>query len=451
MARSEHEPTAEFHWQAFFERAPEPVFILSRARRILFVNSAWETLTGWSATQARGLHCAHRASTTSEPLTALAQALSPPRGVLRGQPARVRRVAPIPGSMQIVWDLEFSPLHFGDGLLGIVGCIRPLEDKDAVSSRSLSEKLLALRERMAQRYRFDNLTSKLPSGRRLAEQARLASRLKVPLLLVGEPGSGKQWIARAIHFQGSARERAFARVDCFRLPARTLTEIVFGDSGLLRRAEFGTLYLDDPGALPRELQARFVAHLSEADGAAPRLIAGCSRDPAADVRAGRLLEEFHYTLGTLTLFVPPLRERRADLPQWVDTFLARAAARNDRPKSTLSPDAREVLESYTWPMNLRELFCVLATAHARAGDGVLSASDLPAAVRLAVRMQESTEANNERSLALDQLLEQVERRLITLALRRHHGNKSKAAEWLGIWRPRLLRRMEALGISIREE
>src|SRR5262249_41980062 len=153
----------------------------------------------------------------------------------------------IPGSMQISWDLEFSPLHFGDGLVGIVGRIQPLGDEDAVSSRSLSEKLLALRERMARRYRFDNLTSKLPSGRRLAQQARLACRLKVPLLLIGEPGSGKQWIARAIHFQGSARERAFARLDCFHLPVRTFTEMVFSDQGLLRRAEFGTLYLDDPG------------------------------------------------------------------------------------------------------------------------------------------------------------------------------------------------------------
>jgi len=451
MARTEHEPTAEFHWQAFFERAPEPVFILSRARRILFVNSAWETLTGWSAAQARGLHCAHRASTSSEPLTALARVLSPTRGVLRGEHARVRRVAPIPGSVQVLWDLEFSPLHFGDGLLGIVGCIRPLEDEDAVSSRSLPEKLLVLREGMTQRYQFDKLGSKLPSDRRLAEQARLACRLKVPLLLVGEPGSGKQWIARAIHFQGSARARAFARVDCFHLPARTLTEMVFGDHGLMRRAEFGTLYLDDPGALPRELQARFVAHLSEAGGAAPRLIAGCTRDPAADVRAGRLLEEFYHALGTLTLFVPPLRQRRADLPRWFDTFLERAATRNDKPRAPLSPETREVLESYTWPMNLRELFCVLATAHARAGDDVISPSDLPAAVRLAVRMQETPSANNERSLALDQVLEQVERRLIALALRRHHGNKSKAAEWLGIWRPRLLRRMEALGISIKEE
>jgi DNA-binding NtrC family response regulator len=199
--------------------------------------------------------------------------------------------------------------------------------------------------------------------------------------------------------------------------------------------------------LPRELQARFVTHLAESGEATPRLIGGCARDPATEVHAGRLLEELFHALGTLTLFVPPLRERRADLVQLVDHFLERAAARNGKPQSSMSPEARDVLESYSWPNNLRELYGVLAAAHARAGDGALAPSHFPAAVRLAVRLHESPGAINEPSLPLDQVLEQVERRLIVLALRRHQGNKSKAAEWLGIWRPRLLRRMEALGIK----
>jgi transcriptional regulator with PAS, ATPase and Fis domain len=447
MAATEHESTAEFHWQFFFERASEPVFFLSRARRVLFVNSAWESLTGWSAAQARGLLCSHRSSNASGAMTALAHALSPPRGVLQGQLGRVRRLAPTPGPTQNWWDLDFSPLQSGDSVLGILGRIQPVEGAHAVSPYLLTEKLVALRERATQRYRLDSLSSKLPAVRRLRDQARLACRLKVPLVLVGEPGSGKQWLARAIHYHSFARDRAFVRLDCRRLSAPTLNEMVFGDHGLLRRAEIGTLYLDDPGALPRELQARLTAHLAESGETTPRLIGGCAQDPVAEVHAGRLLNEFFHALGTLTLVVPPLRERRADLAPLIEHFLERAAERNGLPKSDMSRDAHDLLESYSWPNNLRELYGALATAHARAAEGIIEPSHFPASVRLAVRLQETSGARNQQPLPLDQVLEQVERRLIVLALRRHQGNKSKAAEWLGIWRPRLLRRMEALGIK----
>jgi DNA-binding NtrC family response regulator len=380
-------------------------------------------------------------------MTALAHVLSPPRGVLQGKPSRVRRVAPTPGPAQSWWDLDFSPLQFGDGVLGILGRIQPVEGGHADSPPLLREKLVALRERATLRYRLDGFSSKLPAVRRLTDQARLACRLKVPLVLVGEPGSGKQWLARAIHYQSLTRDRAFVHLDCRRLSAPTLSEMVFGDHGLLRRAETGTLYLDDPGALPRELQARFTAHLAESRESSPRLIGGCAQDPFAEVRAGRLLNEFFHALGTLTLIVPPLRERRADLAQLVEHFLVRAAARNGKPVAGVSREAHDLLESYSWPNNLRELYGALANAHARAGDGIIEPAHFPAAVRLAVRLQETSGARHEQALPLDQVLEQVERRLIVLALRRHQGNKSKAAEWLAIWRPRLLRRMEALGIK----
>jgi DNA-binding NtrC family response regulator len=449
MAGAEYESAAEFHWQSFFQRAEEPLFLLGRGRRILFVNEAWESLTGWAAAQARGLLCSRRPSAAADPMSALAHVLCPPRGVLQGQAGRVRRLAPVSGPIPCWWDIDFSPLHSGDGLLGILGRIQPESGENVLLPRLLPEKVIALRERMTQRYRLELLRSASPAVARLADQARLASGLKVPLLLVGEPGSGKQWLARAIHYQGLARHRAFVRVDCRRLPGATLADMIFGDHGLLRRAETGTLYLDEPSALPRELQARFATHLAASGEAAPRLIGGCGSEPIGEVRAGRLLEELFYALGTLTLTIPPLRERRVDLPELIERFLERAATRSGKPAHGVSPEARELLESHAWPNNLRELFSILAVSHTRAGDAVIEPSHLPAALRLAVRLQEGLGPETERSLPLDQLLEQVERRVITLALRRHQGNKSKAAEVLGVWRARLLRRMEALGI--REE
>jgi DNA-binding NtrC family response regulator len=133
----------------------------------------------------------------------------------------------------------------------------------------------------------------------------------------------------------------------------------------------------------------------------------------------------------------------------VEQFLERASAAADRPVAALTADAWELLRTYGWPGNLRELYAVLLSACLRASGSQIDASDLPAYLRLAVRLDRTVKppAAAERSLPLDQLLEQAERRLILLALQRAKGNKSRAAELLSIWRPRLLRRMEALGIA----
>jgi transcriptional regulator with PAS, ATPase and Fis domain len=157
-----------------------------------------------------------------------------------------------------------------------------------------------------------------------------------------------------------------------------------------------------------------------------------------DVRGGRLVEEWFCWLSTLTIAVPPLRERLADLPGLVQRLLQRAGS--DRSITGLSEEAWEVLRGYSWPGNLRELYAVLADSCARCRGMVLQAADLPWYLRPAAPVV-------ERKLPLDQLLEQVERRLIQIALATAKGNKSRAAEILGIWRPRLLRRIEALKLS----
>jgi DNA-binding NtrC family response regulator len=277
--------------------------------------------------------------------------------------------------------------------------------------------------------------------RRLADQARLASQVSVPVLLVGEPGTGKKWLARLIHYQGPHRERSFAALDCSRLLASALFDMLFGDRGDCQRGQLASVYLDDPASLPRDLQSRLLERLGT--GLGPRLLVGAP-SPVADIRAGRAVDELYARLGTLQIEVPPLRERSTDLPVLVESILE-AIPRKSAHRWKLSAGAWDLFRRYSWPGNLRELAETLALASRQAAAETIDCPDLPAAMRHALQAPAPLP---ERGLPLDKILEQVERRLLELALQRTGGNRSRAAELLGIWRPRLNRRFEALGLAV---
>lgn len=428
-----------FRWQALLQQTADPVFLLDRRRRLLFVNHAWEALTGMPAAEAQILECRRPrpAAPGDSREDILAHALTPPSEVAQGQPGRVRRLLPGHDSHQW-WEIDYLPLR-QEGEAGgffLLGRIRVLES-EAPGAVPLPERLANLRQRVVARHSLDSWSaSAVPAVRRLVEQARLASQVRIPILFVGEAGSGKQTLARVIHCQGPTREQPFVALDCRRLPPEALTAILLG-------GRTGTFYLREPGRLPRDVQLRLCERLAER-GEGPRLLAGCRRPPAEEVRAGQLLEELACALYTLVLEVPPLRERRADLPLLVEGLLARANAEGEVRVLGLAPDAWEVVNAYPWPGNLRELYRALSSARWRATGERIAAADLPASIRLALVAGAPA---GDKPLSLDQLLEQAERRLIELALRRAGGNKTRAAQQLGIWRQRLLRRMEALHIA----
>jgi transcriptional regulator with PAS, ATPase and Fis domain len=442
--------TAQGKTQNFFERAQEPLFLLNARCRLLAVNAAWEQLTGLPAAQARGLACAPRAAALPPERQALARALCPPREVMQGHSARAHRRSPSTAGARW-WDVQFLPLHEASGKLRILGKITPVGGDEPAAAEPLPEKVVALRAAMAQRYTFDALAGTLPVQQRLIEQVRLASQSRAAVLLLGEPGTGKQWVARTIHHQGDVRERVFAALDCRRLPVTALAAALCGEDGLTRRAGAGTLYLREPACLPRELQDRLCGLLTDPPADGPRVIASCSTDPAAEVRAGRLLEELRCALSTLVIEVPPLRQRLADLPRLVERLLDRIPGQDERRILGLTPAAWDCLRAYPWPGNLRELHAALVSARARGEGERIDAGDLPAYLRLGASPGQAPVPAAERPLPLAQVLEQVERRLIQLALERARGNKSRAAELLSVWRPRLLRRMQALGLGEGEE
>jgi DNA-binding NtrC family response regulator len=169
-------------------------------------------------------------------------------------------------------------------------------------------------------------------------------------------------------------------------------------------------------------------------------MAGASTDAALQVRTGQLLDEFHCLLSPVIIQVPPLRQRQADLPVLVDRLLQRAGSGADTPVTGLTEPAWDLLRNYAWPGNIGELYAVLASACRRAKGQQLDSNDLPWFLGAAV-------AKAERTMPLDKLLEQVERRLVQLAMVIAKGNKSRAAQLLEIPRVRLLRRLESMGLT----
>jgi PAS domain S-box-containing protein len=422
---SDSEPDT-FRWQTFFQHAAQPIFLVNRRRRLLFANSAWEACTGLKLADVRGRACRRRsASSSADKTDAILNACAPPPDALNGRLCELRRRAP--GSTDW-WTLQFQPLMGRSALLGILGTIQ-VHKTPAEVPFTLPERLMSVRDRQARRYRLDDLDQSSPVLKRLQDQARLAAQTRVPILLTGEAGVGKQWLARAIHQFGGQRERYFACLDAEKLPPAMLGEIIYGPRS--RQHGLGTVYLREPASLPREWQSRLAETLSLGENADfPRLIVGCRIDPHTEVQAGRMLEEFYCAVSAVTIAVPRLRERSAELPRLVDMFLDRA-----RESRRLSPDALKVLLAHDWPENLRELQDVLRDTSRRAKGERIEPADLPFAVKHGALPP-------ERRLPLDTLLEQVERRLIALALKLANNNQTRAAELLEIWRPRLMRRME---------
>jgi DNA-binding NtrC family response regulator len=417
--------------------------VLGGRRTLLFVNRAWETLTGVPLAQARGQVCRRRREPEPNSLEPLLHVLAPPPEALAGKTVRLRRLIPGAGSGPRWWDITFLPLAGEQGLRGILGRVSPVSVDEAATTPLLPERLAGLREKARQAYSLEALDSERPALRRLAEQVRLAASSAIPVLLLGEPGTGKEWVARTIHQESSGRERAFAAVECGRLGVEVLEALLFNPAGLAW-AGVGTVFLKEPQRLPREQQAKLLGLLEVASSSGKagqlRFLAGSSAEPGEEVRAGRLLPELYLALSTLTISLPPLRERMQELPTFVERMLARLAETDEPGPKRLSGEALEILQGYAWPGNLTELQGVLAEAAGRAAAADIQPGDLPLYLR-------NPAPAPERNLPLDTLLEQVERRLILLALRKARNNKTRAAEILAIWRPRLLRRMEALGIK----
>lgn len=417
----------ELAWRTLFQRSRSAVFVINGRRQLRYANPAWEAATGADFAALRGTKFAET-RTSASPLWA---ALAPPREIWRGESARVRRPAPGNEHGPPWWDLTYVPLRGnGDRILGVVGTLEVVGAAPLRGAVKLPAIFETLCHRRTQEFTFELLGGDSPALERLKSQLRWAAEHRAPTWLVGEAGTGKETLARAMHGAGAGR---FVGLECSGLQPYLLEGMLFGKGGLAATLSVGTLYLKQPSKLPRDLQTRIAEHCGGAG--APHLICGSPRPVAAQVASGVLIPRFQTHLATVEVRLPPLRERLDELPQ----FLARIDS------APVGEEVLRILRAYPWPGNFHELGGVWHGAVGRASGGAVLPEHLPRFVRESFLIESSAEAARI-APGLDAVLEAVERRMIQRALAQSKGQQTEAAAKLGIFRTRLARRLEALKI-----
>lgn len=295
--------------------------------------------------------------------------------------------------------------------------------------------------------------------RELYEQISVAARSTGTVLITGESGTGKELVAREIH-KASARTGAFVAVNCAAIPSELLESELFGHTGqaftgarqqragLIEAAHKGTLFLDEVGDLPLPVQPKLLRALQEGRirpvgsnierEVQFRVVAATNRNLEDDMHTGRFREDLYWRLNVIQLYVPPLRERAYDIPLLVDYFITETCEKAGRRPLDVSPDTLAVLTAYSWPGNVRELENAIERAVAFARGSVLSIDDLPERIRVGGKAASLVARSSEQSLSL----REMERDYILEILRRTEGNKTRAAEILGLDRKTLYRKLE---------
>jgi len=306
---------------------------------------------------------------------------------------------------------------------------------------------------------------------------RLISRLKdtrTPVLISGESGTGKELVARALHYRGSLASRPFVAVDCGSLVPTLIESELFGyekgaftgalrsKQGLLQSADTGTIFLDEIGELPLEMQAKLLRFLQEKEvrpvgsnekvKVDVRIMAATNRDLEVEYKKGTFRKDLYFRLNVVTIHLPPLRERRSDIPILANWFLERLAPGRN---ASVSGTAMKALLAYDWPGNVRELENCLERAVALGDQRLIDLDDLPPSIARAEGLDMTPEKSPRSAIsasgdpATD--LEDIERATIERVFLQVNGDKALAGKMLGISRATLYRKLKRYNIGLREE
>jgi two-component system response regulator PilR (NtrC family) len=319
-----------------------------------------------------------------------------------------------------------------------------------------------------------NLLGRSDAMRKILELVSRIASTKSTVLITGESGTGKERIARAIHDLSDRKEKPFVVVNCGAIPETLIESELFGHDkgaftgatrstlGIFREAAGGTVLLDEVGELPPQLQVKLLRVLQERKvrpvGAANeesvdvRVIAATNRNVEDDVKSGKFRQDLYYRLNVIRIEVPPLRDRRLDIPELAEHFLRRASIEHGKEIAQLSADALRALDAYPFPGNVRELENVIERAVALATSSIIGLGDLPKEVSgAAARPSPSLADLPEEGCNLDDVMSEVERRLILQALERSGGVRTSAAKLLGVSNRSLRYRMQKLSLATDED
>ncbi len=336
----------------------------------------------------------------------------------------------------------------------------------AMERQSLLEEVRHLRSALDQRYGFEGIIGRAKNFLRVLDQAARVAQHDTTVLIHGETGTGKELLARAIHHNSRRKNKSFVTINCGAIPRDLVEAELFGyvrgaftgayanRPGRIEQADEGTLFLDEIGELPLEAQVKLLRVLQQGEiskiGSTEttrvnvRVLAATHRNLSAMIEDDTFREDLYYRLAVVPLYLPPLRERKEDIPEMVEYLFQKAKERHGIPGAQLTSSIMPHLVAYRWPGNVRELENVLERLLVLSSQKSIGEDDLPEEI-LRVRPEAS-------SFWLDLpddgiSLESVERELILRALERFKGNQTHAAKYLDISRRTLIYRMEKYGLA----
>jgi len=339
--------------------------------------------------------------------------------------------------------------------------------RKAEERESLRQENIRLRQEVLREYSFGNIIGKSPRMLQIFALIKKVSDYKTSVLLVGESGTGKEMVARCLHYNSSRSKGAFIAVNCGAIPETLLESELFGHEkgaftdakkekrGSFEMAHEGTLFLDEVGELSPSAQVKLLRALQEGEikrlgsersiKVDVRIIAATVKDLSKEVAAGRFREDLFYRLNVLQINLPPLRERKEDIPLLIEHFIQKYNARHKLSIEGISEEALASLLDYSWPGNVRELENIIERAMILSQGRRIMAENLPAEIK-------SPEQNRikklmEEEISIKKATRLLEEELIRKALQKTGGNRTQAAKILEISHPALLSKIKEYGIE----
>jgi len=340
----------------------------------------------------------------------------------------------------------------------------------ALEKQKLLSENIYLRKQLLGRFEFSNIIGNSPAMRLVFERMSRIVKTDSTVLITGDSGTGKELVARALHFNGNRKERPFVAVNCSAIPEALLESELFGHvrgaftgaikdkAGKFEAANHGTIFLDEIGTMPLHLQTKLLRVLQEQEvervGSNKtvklhvRVISATNLDLEKKVKQGEFREDLFYRLNIIPLHLPPLRERRQDIIHLVQHFLEKQGRLMGRPNMTVNKQALEALEQYSWPGNVRELENLIERMIALTDASVITIGDVPAAITddKAAAGFAGFELSDE-GIDMVAIINELERTLIAQAMERGGGVKARAASLLGINRTTLVEKIKRLKIE----
>jgi DNA-binding NtrC family response regulator len=347
--------------------------------------------------------------------------------------------------------------------------LKVLVEKAIEKTRLVAENIY-LRQQLRGKYKFDNIIGNSPAIQPVFSRMEKILHTDSTVLILGESGTGKELVARAIHFNGSRKEKPFIAINCGAIPAELLESELFGHvrgsftgavadkPGKFELANHGTIFLDEIGTMPLHLQMKLLRVLQEQEvervGSIRktkldvRVISATNSDLDERVRRAEFREDLFYRLNVIPIHLPPLRERHEDIALLARHFLRKICADMRHPICELTPDALIAMESYKWPGNVREMENVIERVVALTDGNVIDRQDLPPQIAGTLNESGLLPALHipEEGLDLTETMAHLERHLIQQAMERSQSIKARAASLLNINRTTLVEKIKRYGM-----